>query len=215
MKKFVHSILAGSLLVSFLHISAGAQPTTPSTLGELNAFDLSFTDLSSNFDISASVPLFTAKASRKNHNVVLNFLKYKDVIINGVKARVFAGMQLYITSYNYSYSGSVTPASISAAATLGKTKATFDLKIHGLPIDYSKLPKTGSFNADSFAQIEKAFDDILNSLTEKSVIAPMIVKLPPNDNTAIFQTMKFADIDDVITSKADKTFDSKKVQALQ
>lgn len=195
-----------------MQVNAQAQPTTPSTLGELNNFDLSFNDLSSSFDISASAPLFTLKASRKNHNVVLNFLKYKDILVDGVNIRVFVGMQLFITSYNYSYSGSISPSTISAAATLGKTKATFDLKIYGLPIDYAKLPKTGSFNADTFAQIEKAFDDIIASLNDKTIISPTVVKLKPTDNTAIFKTMNFADIDGVTTPA--KSFDSKKVKAL-
>jgi len=210
MKKIIFTIC---VIVCLLRVNAQGQPAIPTTLGELNNFDLSFTDLNDTFDIKASTPLFTLTASRKNHNVVLNFLKYKDILVDGTNVRVFVGMQLFIASYNYAYSGSISPAAISAAATLGKTKATFDLKIYGLPIDYVKLPKSGSFNADTFAQIEKAFDDIISSLKETTIIDPTVVKFKATDNTAIFKTMNFSGTNGVATS-SNRNFDPQKVKAL-
>lgn len=152
----------------------------PKILKDLNRNEIYASNVSLDVNASLSAYGFSGSMGKKDALVIAYLTKFKDYTCAGTTKRVQVGLKLYVHASDLKVKVASPSLGVIAAATeLGLAKAEYRFETFGVNPDdfYTKLP-SAQFKVDTYAKIISAYDNIVHSLKDSTLIDPIITDLP-------------------------------------
>ena len=123
----------------------------------------------------------SAKLSKKEVVVVVDFIQFKDMNCTGEKVRYGVGARLFLNIKKTQGGIKVTDLpKLAAGVELGRASVTYSIKVIGLTGDKVRaaLPNTGDFNVEAYGKVMSAVDKIQMLASDKEegvIVEPQII----------------------------------------
>lgn len=152
----------------------------PKILKDLNRNEIYASNVSLEVNASLQAYGFSGTMGKKDVLIIAYLTKFKDYTCEGKTKRVQVGLKLYVHASDLKVKVASPSLGVIAAATeLGLAKAEYKFETFGINPDdfYTKLP-SAQFTVDTYAKVISAYDNIVHSLKDSTLIDPIITDLP-------------------------------------
>lgn len=152
----------------------------PKILKDLNRNEIYASNVSLDVNASLQAYGFSGTMGKKDVLIIAYLTKFKDYTCDGTTKRVQVGLKLYVHASDLKVKVASPSLGVIAAATeLGLAKAEYKFETFGINPDdfYTKLP-SAQFTVDTYAKVISAYDNIVHSLKDSTLIDPIITDLP-------------------------------------
>lgn len=136
-----------------------------------------------NKDNKATLGGFGFEGSYSDNETIIikDYVRTKNVTCNGKTQKVGIGLRCFIRVTSRNYRGGANLPYLAANVQLNKATASYKIVSlgFGIPGDvFASIKSSGSYDVTGFGEVEKAFDKIMSSLTDKNEMQIDPVPLP-------------------------------------
>lgn len=134
-------------------------------------------------DNKASLSGFGFEGSFSDNETIIikDYVRTKNISCNGKTQKVGIGLRCFIHVTSKKYKGGANLPYLAANVQLNKATANYKIVSLGFGISgdvFASIKSSGSYDVNGFGEVEKAFDKIMSSLTDKNDMVIDPVPLP-------------------------------------
>jgi len=137
--------------------------------------------LTKNNSATLSALGFTGSFGDKETIIIKDYVRSKNLNCNGKTYKMGIGLRCFIHVKSKNYKGGANLANLAANVQLNKVTANYKIVSLGFGIsgkEFSNIKSSGSYDVNSFLEIENAFDKIMGYLSDENSINIDPVPLP-------------------------------------